>query len=85
MVVLNESNNNVFCRYLSWYNTSNPLRKQPKLFKLVSSRAQKMFKRFLEPRADKRPPSLGDLHKFIEDRWMAKGINEKNGTGTKGG
>ncbi|XP_077297481.1 uncharacterized protein LOC143919160 isoform X2 [Arctopsyche grandis] len=69
-----------YVRYLNWYNTANPLRKQPKLFKLVSSRAQKFFKKILEPRPDKRPPTLGDFQKYLDDRWMAKGINEKNGT-----
>lgn len=69
-------------RYLNWYNSSNPLKKQPKLFKLVSSKAQRLFKKFLEPRPEKRTSSLGDLGKFLDDRWMAKGINDKNGNGT---
>lgn len=31
-----------------------------------------MFKRFLEPRSGNRPKSLGDLTKFMDDRWLAK-------------
>lgn len=31
-----------------------------------------MFKRFLEPRSGSRPKSLGDLTKFLDDRWLAK-------------
>ncbi|KOB75768.1 putative serine/threonine-protein kinase [Operophtera brumata] len=43
-----------YTSYYSWYNSSNPLRKQPKLWKMVSSRAQRMFKKFIEPREEKR-------------------------------
>lgn len=48
------------------------IRRTPKLFKLLSSRAQRMFKRFLEPRSDRRPKNLSDLSKFLDDRWLAK-------------
>lgn len=36
-----------------------------------------MFRKFLEPNKDRRPKSLGDLQKFLDDRWLAKGA-EKN-------
>lgn len=36
-----------------------------------------MFRKFLEPNKDRRPSNVGDLQKFIDDRWLAKGA-EKN-------
>ncbi|ALC41673.1 CG4945, partial [Drosophila busckii] len=63
-----------YVRYLVWQGSimMMPLRRTPKLFKLLTSRAQRMFKRFLEPRSANRPKSLGDLTKFLDDRWLAK-------------
>ncbi|KAH8413653.1 hypothetical protein KR222_002795, partial [Zaprionus bogoriensis] len=63
-----------YVRYLVWQGSimMMPLRRTPKLFKLLTSRAQRMFKRFLEPRSGSRPKSLGDLTKFMDDRWLAK-------------
>ncbi|XP_064542679.1 serine/threonine-protein kinase SIK2 isoform X1 [Drosophila montana] len=63
-----------YVRYLVWQGSMMmmPLRRTPKLFKLLTSRAQRMFKRFLEPRSGSRPKSLGDLSKFMDDRWLAK-------------
>ncbi|XP_030558200.1 serine/threonine-protein kinase MARK2 isoform X1 [Drosophila novamexicana] len=63
-----------YVRYLVWQASMMmmPLRRTPKLFKLLTSRAQRMFKRFLEPRSGNRPKSLGDLTKFMDDRWLAK-------------
>ncbi|XP_030081356.1 serine/threonine-protein kinase meng-po isoform X2 [Drosophila hydei] len=63
-----------YVRYLVWQGSimMMPLRRTPKLFKLLTSRAQRMFKRFLEPRSGNRPKSLGDLSKFMDDRWLAK-------------
>ncbi|TMW45659.1 hypothetical protein DOY81_009252 [Sarcophaga bullata] len=67
-----------YVRYLIWQNTMMlAIRRTPKLFKLLSSRAQRMFKRFLEPRADRRPKNLSDLAKFLDDRWLAKTALEK--------
>lgn len=67
------------CSYTTWHGTSivMPLRRTPKLFKLLSSKACKMFRKFLEPNKDRRPASLGDLQRFVDDRWLAKGA-EKN-------
>lgn len=53
------------------------MKRTPKLFKLVSSKASKMFRKFLDPNKDRRPKNVGDLQKFIDDRWLAKGA-EKN-------
>ncbi|CAG9793718.1 unnamed protein product [Diatraea saccharalis] len=66
-----------YTSYYNWYNSSNPLRKQPKLWKMVSSRAQKMFKKFVEPREDKRAKNFNELSRFLDDRWMAKGYTDR--------
>lgn len=67
-----------YVRYLSWHSSTMPIKRQPKLFKLVSSKAQRLFKKFLEPRSEKRPAGLTEVHRFLEDRWMSKGGTEKN-------
>lgn len=36
-----------------------------------------MFKKFLEPRADRRPTSLQELNKWVDDRWLAKGAEKE--------
>lgn len=69
-----------YVRYVSWQSTNIPLVRQPKLFKLVSSKAQRLFKRYLEPKPEKRPNSLSDLHRYLEDRWMSKGMEKTNET-----
>nr|XP_023014917.1 serine/threonine-protein kinase SBK1-like [Leptinotarsa decemlineata]XP_023014919.1 serine/threonine-protein kinase SBK1-like [Leptinotarsa decemlineata]XP_023014920.1 serine/threonine-protein kinase SBK1-like [Leptinotarsa decemlineata] len=69
-----------YIRYLSWQNSNIPLKRQPKLFKLVSSKAQRLFKKYLEPRPDKRPSSLGEVHRYLDDRWMSKGMEKSNET-----
>ncbi|XP_044269486.1 serine/threonine-protein kinase meng-po-like isoform X2 [Tribolium madens] len=66
-----------YSRYMSWQSTTIPLKRQPKLFKLVSSKAQKLFKKYLEPKPEKRPAGLAEVHRFLEDRWMSKGGMEK--------
>jgi len=48
-----------------------PLRRTPRLFKLLTSNAQRMFKRFFS-RISNRPKSLADVTKFLDDRWLAK-------------
>lgn len=65
--------------FFNWYNSANPLKKQPKLWKMVSSRAQKMFKKFVEPRIEKRATNFNDLSRFLDDRWMAKGYTDRVG------
>lgn len=67
-----------YVRYLSWQNTNIPLKRQPKLFKLVSSKAQRLFKKYLEPKPEKRPNSLADVYRYLEDRWMSKGMERIN-------
>lgn len=31
-----------------------------------------MFKRLLDPKAEKRPVSVLEVNKYLEDRWLAK-------------
>ncbi|XP_012274380.1 uncharacterized protein LOC105696474 [Orussus abietinus] len=61
-----------FTRYLTWHTATLNIAKKPKLFQLISSRAQRMFKRLLDPKADKRPASVLEVNKFQEDRWLAR-------------
>lgn len=65
--------------YIAWHGSSIviPMKRTPKLFKLLSSKACKMFRKFLEPNKERRPKNVSDLQKFIDDRWLAKGA-EKN-------
>ncbi|KAJ8910284.1 hypothetical protein NQ315_016101 [Exocentrus adspersus] len=69
-----------YMRYLSWQNSTIPIKRQPKLFKLVSSKAQRLFKKYLEPKPEKRPAGLAEVHRFLDDRWMSKGMEKSNET-----
>uniref|UniRef100_A0A1B0DM04 Uncharacterized protein n=1 Tax=Phlebotomus papatasi TaxID=29031 RepID=A0A1B0DM04_PHLPP len=68
-----------YVRYFAWHtsNLAFPIKRQPKLFKLVSARASKMFRKFLEPRQERRPKSLSELSKYLDDRWLAKGAEKE--------
>lgn len=46
---------------------------------MVSSRAQKMFKKFVEPREDRRSSNFTELSRYLDDRWMAKGYTDRVG------
>lgn len=61
-----------YTRYQNWHNATLNIAKKPKLFQLISSRAQKLFKRLLDPKAEKRPASVLEINKYLEDRWLAK-------------
>lgn len=61
-----------YTRYQNWHNATLNIAKKPKLFQLISSRAQRMFKRLLDPKAEKRPMSVLEVNKYLEDRWLAK-------------
>lgn len=37
-----------------------------------------MFRKYLEPRRDKRPQSLNDSFKFLDDRWLTKPTTDRN-------
>ena len=47
----------------------------PKNFKNMTSRAQKMYKKLLDPEPTRRL-SLCDVEKYLEDRWLRKGFNK---------
>ncbi|XP_011558391.3 serine/threonine-protein kinase meng-po [Plutella xylostella] len=66
-----------YTSFYNWYNSANPLKRQPKLWKMVSSRAQKMFKKIVEPRPEKRATNFQDLPRYLDDRWMAKGYTDR--------
>lgn len=66
-----------YSSYYNWYNSSNPLKRQPKLWKMVSSRAQKMFKKFIEPREEKRVSTFLELSRYLDDRWLGKGYTDR--------
>lgn len=36
-----------------------------------------MFKKFLEPRPERRPRSFQELNKWVDDRWLAKGAEKE--------
>lgn len=63
-----------YVRYLVWQHSSMviPIKRTPKLFKLLTSRACKLFRKFLEPVPERRPRSMEDLQKYLDDRWLAK-------------
>ncbi|KAJ6643327.1 Serine/threonine-protein kinase meng-po [Pseudolycoriella hygida] len=61
-------------RYLQWHGSSivNPIKRTPKLFKLISAKACRMFRKYLEPNLSRRATSFVDLSKFLDDKWLAK-------------
>lgn len=76
-----------YARYVSWRSAASmpflPASRRPKLWRLVSARAQRMLKSFLEPRADRRPASLGELQRYLDDRWVAKGSGDRKEEGVE--
>ncbi|XP_076272316.1 serine/threonine-protein kinase meng-po-like isoform X1 [Rhynchophorus ferrugineus] len=69
-----------YVKYTVWQNSTLPIKRQPKLFKLVSSKAQRFFKKFLEPKPEKRPINLSDVSRHLDDRWMSKGMDKTSET-----
>lgn len=53
------------------------MKRQPKLFKLISSKGCKLFKKLLDPRKDRRPKNVTELNKFLDDRWLGKGAEKE--------
>ena len=51
--------------------------KVPRNFKTLTSRAQKLFRKLLDPNPSKRL-ELVEMNKYIEDRWMRKGMEKAN-------
>lgn len=50
----------------------NPIKKTPKLFKLISAKACRMFRKYLEPNSSRRAQNFADLVKFMDDKWLCK-------------
>lgn len=46
---------------------------------MVSSKAQKLFKKFVEPKLEKRVTNFGELSRYLDDRWLAKGYTDRVG------
>lgn len=64
-------------KYIQWHNSSFPIKRTPKLFKLISAKASKMFRKFLEPKIERRIKSLNELHKFLDERWLARSAEKE--------
>nr|CAD7569884.1 unnamed protein product [Timema californicum] len=69
-----------YTRYLYWHNSTGVLMpvRRPKLFKLLTSKAQRLFRKLLEPKTEKRPAGLADLNKFLDDRWLTRTSLDRN-------
>ncbi|XKL63934.1 hypothetical protein PGB90_006298 [Kerria lacca] len=69
-----------YVSYLLWHNSNGVMMavRKPKMFKLLSSKGQRMLRKFLEPKQEKRPSGLKDLIKYLDDKWLAKSISDKN-------
>ncbi|XP_053685648.1 serine/threonine-protein kinase meng-po [Sabethes cyaneus] len=68
-----------FYRYQQWHGATLtfPMKRCPKLFKLLSARACKIFKKFLDPRPERRLKTLSDVQKYLDDRWLAKSAEKE--------
>lgn len=68
-----------FYRFQQWHQATLtfPMKRCPKLFKLLSARACKIFKKFLDPRPDRRLKTLSDVQKYLDDRWLAKSAEKE--------
>lgn len=64
-------------KYIQWHNSSFPIKRTPKLFKLISAKASKMFRKFLEPKIERRIKSLNELHKYLDERWLARSAEKE--------
>lgn len=38
-----------------------------------------MFKKFVEPRQDRRATNFSELSRYMDDRWLAKGYTDRVG------
>lgn len=64
-------------KFIQWHNSSFPIKRTPKLFKLISAKASKMFRKFLEPKIERRIKSLNELHKYLDERWLARSAEKE--------
>ncbi|XP_073968889.1 serine/threonine-protein kinase meng-po-like isoform X2 [Rhodnius prolixus] len=63
-----------YSRFIYWHGSAGVLQpvRKPKLFKLLSSKAQRLLRKFLDPKAERRPSSVHELSRYLDDRWLAK-------------
>lgn len=69
-----------FVGYVYWLTSNgimSPFRR-PKLFKLLTSSAQRMFRKFLQPNVQTRPSVLDEVQNFIDERWLSKYMLDKS-------
>lgn len=53
--------------------TKSQFSRTPKPFKILSSKARRLFRKLLDPNPSKRPINLGDeISKFGDDKWLSK-------------
>jgi len=62
-----------FAEFCSWREKRTS--KVPRNFKPLSSRAQKLFRKLLDPNPSKRL-ELVEMTKYMEDRWLRKGMEK---------
>ncbi|XP_065214101.1 serine/threonine-protein kinase meng-po-like [Planococcus citri] len=69
-----------YVSYLLWHNSNGVMMavRRPKLFKLLSSKAQRLLRKFLEPKKERRPSGLKDLAKYLDEKWLTKSITDKS-------
>lgn len=69
-----------FVSYVYWLSSNgimSPFRR-PKLFKMLTSNAQRMFRKFLQPNVQTRPGILDEVQNFIDERWLSKYMLDKS-------
>lgn len=69
-----------FVSYVYWLSSNgimSPFRR-PKLFKMLTSNAQRMFRKFLQPNVQTRPSVLDEVQHFIDERWLSKYMLDKS-------
>lgn len=69
-----------FVSYVYWVSSNgimSPFRR-PKLFKMLTSNAQRMFRKFLQPNVQSRPSVLDEVQNFIDERWLSKYMLDKS-------
>ncbi|XP_025195342.1 serine/threonine-protein kinase SBK1 [Melanaphis sacchari] len=69
-----------FVSYVYWVSSNgimSPFRR-PKLFKMLTSNAQRMFRKFLQPNVLTRPSVLDEVQNFIDERWLSKYMLDKS-------
>jgi len=71
-----------FAEFINWRRKKTS--KVPKNFKPMTNRAQKLFRKLLDPDPSKRL-QLSELSKYTEDKWLRKSSKSNPGLGTGDG